>query len=98
MKQVLTETCFEKQVSVTRFSVFYCNNSVILGQKICDGFAPFDDDDVGGGFEVFAEVVGHDAWVGEAVEVVVDEAAVRMRQSVGFGNGVAGAGDGFLEV
>ena len=55
------------------------NTDSVFGEEVGDGFAPFDDDDVGGVFEILAEVVGHEAGVGETIKVVVDEAAVRMR-------------------
>ena len=69
---------------------------MIFGQKFGDGFAPLDDDDIFGTREIFAEVVGHEAGVGETIKIVVDEIAAG-GQGVGFGNGETGAGDRLLD-
>lgn len=35
----------------------------VFGEYVCDAFAPFDDDDVVGVFQIFLEIVGHDPGV-----------------------------------
>lgn len=66
---------------------------MISGEEVGNGFAPFDDDDVIGVLEVFLEVFGHETWVREAVEIIMNKTTVATRQSVGFGNSETGASD-----
>ena len=46
---------------------------MVFGENALNGVSPFEDDEGVGVFEGFGEVVTHEAWVGEAVEIVVDE-------------------------
>ena len=87
----------EKQVSVTRFSIFYCDCGMIFREDVRDGFGPLDDDDVGGVGEGFSEVVGHETWVGKAVEIIMNETSFASRQGVRFGNSEARASDWFFD-
>ncbi len=66
---------------------------MVVGEEVGDGCAPFDDDDVGWISEIIGEVFGHEAGIGETVEIVVDKTAFTTRQGVGFGNSEAGASD-----
>ena len=86
----------EKQVSVTRFCIFYSNKSVVFWEEAGYRFAPFDNYDVVGIHDSLGEVFGHKAGVGETVEIIVDEVAIVARQGIGFGDGEAGASDGLL--
>lgn len=67
---------------------------MVAGKNISNGFAPFNNDDIIGVGEVFGKVIGHEAWVGETVKIVVNKTAT-LREGVRFGNGKTGAGDGF---
>ena len=53
--------------------VLYFDGNSVFGKYICDAFAPFDNDDIGWILEIFLEVVLHEAGIGKAVEVIVDE-------------------------
>ena len=73
------------------------NSDVVCGEEIGDRFAPFDDDDVVGIFEVVGEVVGHETRIGEAVEIIMDEVSFAIGQGVRFGDGETGTSDGFFD-
>ena len=66
---------------------------MIFREDVCDRFAPFDNNYILGGFEIFAEIVEHEAGVGETVEIIVNKAASAIWQGIRFGNSETGAGD-----
>ena len=70
---------------------FYCYS--IFWEEVGNGIGPFDDDEIVGVADGFGEVICHEARVGEAVEVVVDEGFATW-EGVGFADGETGAGDG----
>lgn len=58
---------------------------MIFGQDVGNGFAPFDDGDVVFFFDGFFEVLFHDAWVAEAIKIIVGE-SFAIWASISFGN------------
>lgn len=73
-----------------------CDGDTIVGKEGRDGFAPLDDNDIGWTTKFFLQVFGHEAGIGETIKVVMDE-TIAAWQSVGFGDGEAGASDGFSD-
>ena len=69
---------------------------MVMGKDIPDCVGPFEDDDILGVLEGFGEVVGHEAWIGKAVKIVMDETTAA-REGVGFRNGKTGASDSFFD-
>lgn len=63
---------------------------MVIGKEARDRVGPFDNDYGFFVVEVFLEVFGHEARVGEAIKVVVNEFFI-VRESVLFRNGETGA-------